>query len=142
MTRRAKQRTIDGSDYPKGTGQQVLVVDDEVALARLMQENLRDLGYQTEAFSSSAAALEAFRQGAQQYDAVVTDDRMPGLSGTELVREMRSIRTDLPALIVSGHVSTDLLTRARDVGAAEVLKKPVALAELARVMELLLCPGG
>ncbi|RST48890.1 response regulator [Variovorax sp. MHTC-1] len=142
MTRRAKQRSIDGGGHPKGTGQQVLVVDDEVALARLMQENLRDLGYQAEAFSSGAAALEAFRQGGQQYEAVVTDDRMSGLSGTELVREMRSIRTELPALIVSGHVSADLLTRAREVGAAEVLKKPVALAELARVMERLLRPGG
>ena len=142
MTRRAKQRSDDGGGLPKGSGQQVLVVDDEVALARLMQENLRDLGYQADAFSSSAAALQAFRQGAVRYDAVVTDDRMSGLSGTELVREMRSIRTDLPALIVSGHVSADLLSRARQVGVAEVLKKPVALAELARVMECLLRPGG
>jgi CheY-like chemotaxis protein len=112
----------------------VLVVDDDAALVRLMQENLDDLGYQAEAFSSSAAALQTFRQEPLRYAAIVTDDRMPGLSGTELVREMRDIRADLPAFIVSGHVGADLLKRAGEVGAAEVLKKPVALADLAAAM--------
>ncbi|SCK08393.1 Response regulator containing CheY-like receiver, AAA-type ATPase, and DNA-binding domains [Variovorax sp. HW608] len=141
MTRRAKECSIDWSDLPKGAGQSVLVVDDEVALARLVQENLGDLGYQAEAFGSSATALQAFRQEPGRYDAVVTDDRMPGLSGTELIREIRSIRADLPALIVSGHVSADLLTGARRVGAAEVLRKPVALSELAWAVARLMSHG-
>jgi CheY-like chemotaxis protein len=140
MTRRPTERNIEWGDLPKGTGQRVLVADDEVALARLVLENLCDLGYQAEAFTSSAAALEAFRQEARRFDAVVTDDRMPGLSGTELVREMRSIRTDVPALIVSGLVSADLLRRAREAGAAEVLQKPVSLSELACALGRLLRP--
>lgn len=138
MTRRAKEHCVDRGDLPKGTGQLVLVVDDEVALARLLQENLGDLGYRAEAFSSSTVALQAFRREPHRYDAVVTDDRMANLSGTDLIREMRSIRTQLRALIVSGQVSADLLARARDVGAAEVLRKPVALSELARAVGRLL----
>ena len=118
------------------------MVDDEEALARLLQENLSDLGYQAQEFSSSEAALQAFRQDPRRYDAVVTDDRMSGLSGTELVRELRSIRTDLPTLIVSGHVSADLQSRARAVGVAQVMKKPIAISELAQVLARLLGPGG
>lgn len=134
--------SIDPDDLPRGTGQQVLVVDDEAALARLMQENLGDLGYRAEAFDSGAAALQAFRQEPGRYDAVVTDDRMPGMSGTELVRALHGIRADLPALIVSGRSSTELLGRAREAGAAEVLKKPIALSELARALARLLPAGG
>jgi len=137
MTRGAKERSTDWDDLPKGRGQHVLVVDDEAALARLVQENLSELGYLSEAFSSSTAALQAFREEPGRFDAVVTDDRMPGLQGTTLIREIRSIRTDMPALIVSGHVSADLLARAREMGVAEILKKPFALRELADALYLL-----
>lgn len=142
MTGRAKKCSVDWDCLPKGTGQHLLVVDDDVALARLMQANLGDLGYKAEAFSSSTLALLAFREEPWRCDAVVTDDRMPGLSGTELVRQMRGIRTELSALIVSGNVSADLLTRAREVGAAAVLKKPVALSELAWAVAQLLGTDG
>src|ERR1700751_1083395 len=140
MTRGAKERSTDRDDLPKCRGQHVLVVDDEAALASLMQENLNELGYLAEAFSSSTAALQAFREEPGRFDAVVTDDRMPGLQGTALIREIRSIRTDMPALIVSGHVSADLLSRAREIGVAEVLKKPLALRELADALYLLFDP--
>src|SRR6266702_8985846 len=113
MTRRANERSTAWDDLPKGRGQYVLVVDDEAALARLVQENLSALGYVAEAFSSSTAALQAFCEDPGRFDAIVTDDRMPGLQGTALIREIRSIRTDMLALIVRGHVSADQLARAR-----------------------------
>lgn len=137
MTRGANERSSDSGDLPKGRGQRVLVVDDEAVLACLVQENLSELGYLPEAFSSSTAALQVFRDEPGRFDAVVTDDRMPGLQGTALIREIRSIRTDMPALIVSGYVSADLLARASEVGAAEVLKKPLTLRKLADAVYLL-----
>ena len=57
MTRGTKERSTDWKDLPKGRGQHVLVVDDEAALARLVQENLSELRYLAEAFSSSTWSI-------------------------------------------------------------------------------------
>jgi CheY-like chemotaxis protein len=56
-------------------------VDDEEPLVRLLTETPAELGYVPVGFTSSAAALEAFRAEPERFDAVVTDERMPGMSG-------------------------------------------------------------
>ncbi len=83
------------------------------------------------AFTSGAAALEAFRSHPDRYDAVITDERMPGMTGSALIREMHIIRPAMPTLLVSGYVGADLLLRAGDVGADDVLKKPLSMRQLA-----------
>ena len=118
-------------ELPRGSGQRVLVVDDEEPLARLTSENLTDLGYVAVPFTSSAAALEAFRAQPDRFDAVLTDERMPGMSGAMLIHELHRLRPDIPKLLVSGYVGADLLQRARQAGAFEVLKKPLQLRDLA-----------
>lgn len=126
-------------DIPRGQGERVLVVDDEAALADLMERNLSEMGYRCESFISAIGALQAFRFAPDHYAAVITDERMPGMSGTALIREVHGIRADIPALLVSGHVDAELRARARDAGAAQVLQKPVArqviAAALARLLE-------
>jgi PAS domain S-box-containing protein len=116
---------------PRGDGQRILVVDDEEPLVRLATQNLAEWGYVTTSFTSSAAALEAFRADPQRYDAVITDERMPGLSGSALIREIRAVRAAIPVLLLSGYLGTDLVNRARDAGADEMLKKPLAMRDLA-----------
>ncbi len=66
---------------PRGDGQRVLVVDDEEPLVRLATRTLEELGYVPVGFTSSSAALAAFRADPERFDAVVTDERMPGISG-------------------------------------------------------------
>ena len=55
-------------------------------------------------FTSSAAALEAFRADPLGFDAVITDERMPGMSGSTLIREVRGIRAGIPTMLMSGYV--------------------------------------
>lgn len=83
------------------------------------------------AFTSSTAALDAFRAHPEFYDAVITDERMPGMAGSSLIREIHDIRPAIPTLIVSGYVGVDLLLRAKDAGAHDVLKKPQSMRQLA-----------
>src|SRR5262249_9736355 len=79
----------------KAKGEIILLVDDEEALVRLGEEMIARLGYEPVAFTSSAAALEKFRSSPEWFDAVLSDEAMPDLSGSELAREIRKIRTDI-----------------------------------------------
>jgi len=124
-------RSAEAPAPPRGGRQRVLVVDDEEPLVRLATETLEELGYVPLGFTSSAAALAAFRADPQRFDAVITDERMPGMSGSALIREMRDIRESIPIILMSGFVGGDLLSRVRESGAQDVLKKPLSAHDLA-----------
>jgi PAS domain S-box-containing protein len=116
---------------PRGQGQRVLVVDDEASLVTLMTDTLSDLGYRPFGYTSSAAALAAFRARPEDFDVLITDERMPGLSGTAVVREVRGVRPDIPILLASGFLGGTIGEQAQAAGADEVLQKPLAARELA-----------
>jgi signal transduction histidine kinase len=116
---------------PGGDAQRVLIVDDEEVLVRLATRTLEELGYVPTGFTSSSAALAAFRADPLGFDAVITDERMPGMTGSTLIREVHAIRAGIPTLLMSGFVGGTVLSRAREAGADEVLKKPLSARELA-----------
>jgi PAS domain S-box-containing protein len=115
----------------RGKRQRVLVVDDEESLVRLATQTLTELGYTPVGFTSSATAIEAFLADPQRFDAVITDESMPGTSGSELIRKLRAIRPKIPIVLVSGYLNAAVVQRAREAGADEVLKKPLSARELA-----------
>jgi len=133
-----KDEPVGEADIPQGQGERILVVDDEAALASLLERILSELGYRCDGFTSGAAALQAFCAAPGEYAAVITDERMPGMWGTALIHEMRRIRADLPALLVSGHVGAGLLARAHEVGVPQVLAKPLARRDVAVALARLL----
>ena len=115
-----------------GDGETILLVDDEEALVRLGEEMMAELGYEPVGFASSAAALETFRAMPQRFDAVLSDEAMPELTGSELAREIRRIRPDIPIVLMTGYVTPALSARAREVGVVEVLSKPLVASDIAR----------
>jgi len=123
---------------PRGHGEIVMIVDDEQALVELAEEVVARLGYEPVGFASSTAALEAFTATPQRFDAVLTDEMMPELVGTDLARLIRRVRPSLPILMMSGRAEAPLGERAAEAGIAEVLRKPLHgrdIAEsLARVL--------
>jgi PAS domain S-box-containing protein len=121
-------------DTPRGDGQTVLLVDDEEPLVRLGEELLAGLGYEPVGFVSSAAALDALRAAPARFDAVLSDESMPGVTGRELAIEARRLRSGLPVVLMSGYVSPALLQQAREIGVADVLAKPLAGREIARAL--------
>jgi len=119
-----------------GSGERVLVVDDEEPLVELMQTLLRRLGYEPDCYTSSIEALVAFTQAPGSFDIVITDERMPDVSGSELVQKIRALRQDIPVLLISGNpppAGDDPLSEPDTV-----LRKPISMSQLAeRVAELL-----
>jgi CheY-like chemotaxis protein len=122
---------IEAPAVPRGDRQRVLVVDDEEPLVRLATRALAELGYEPVGFTSSVAALAAFRADPDGFDALVTDERMPGMSGATLIREVRGIRRAIPIVLVSGYLGKAVVSRAFNAGADEVLRKPLSARELA-----------
>jgi PAS domain S-box-containing protein len=124
---------------PRGNGETVMVVDDERALLALAEETLAELGYEPVGFDSSAAALAAFRAEPERFNLILTDEAMPDPTGTELAREIKQCRPDIPIILVSGLGGTQLAKAAAAIGVSELLRKPLQrrdLAEsLARVLE-------
>jgi len=109
----------------------VLVVDDEEPLVELAMRTLEELGYSAAGFTSSAAALSAFRAEPERFQALITDERMPGMTGSALIREVRVIHKSIPIVLMSGFVGGPVLRSAREAGADEILKKPVSARDLA-----------
>jgi PAS domain S-box-containing protein len=124
---------------PRGNGETVMIVDDERPLVALAEEITAQLGYEPVGFDSSRAALEAFSAQPQRFDAVLTDEAMPDLVGTEFASEIRQLRPAIPIILMSGYGGAQLTNRAAEIGVNEVLRKPLHrrdLAEsLARVLE-------
>ncbi len=115
----------------RGNGEIILIVDDERPLVALAEEIVAQMGYEPVGFDSSRTALDAFRADPGRFDAVLTDEAMPEMTGTELAREVRSIRPDIPVILMTGFGSEELMNRAARIGMSEVLRKPLRRAELA-----------
>ena len=118
-------------ELPRGHGETVMIVDDEPTLVALAEEMLAGLGYEPVGFESSGAALQAFRAKPERFDVVLTDEAMPDLVGTELAREIRLLRSDVPIILMSGHGGAPLAHRAQAIGVKEVLHKPLQRVDLA-----------
>ena len=96
----------------------LLIVDDEPNLLELLSRYLGRLGYESETRLDGPGALALFQAGPDRFSMVITDLSLPGLSGEELIEQIRKIRPGTPAIITSGY---PYVPRAAGVG---FLQKP------------------
>jgi PAS domain S-box-containing protein len=127
---------------PRGSGQTVLLVDDDRALLAMAEDMLAQLGYEPVGYDTSLKALEAFRAAPERFDVVLTDEVMPELSGTQLALRVRELRPGLPVVIASGHGGPELRRRARDAGVSQVVSKPYESATIAQALAAALNGAG
>jgi CheY-like chemotaxis protein len=126
---------------PHGHGERILFVDDEPIVARSTEELLKRLGYAVTCCEQSEDALEQFHRAPREFDLIVTDWAMPGMSGTELASAMRETRPDIPILLMSGFVDSTVQQAAKMIGIDEVLVKPVNPELLAQAIAQVLARG-
>jgi CheY-like chemotaxis protein len=120
-------------DDTRRGGEHVLIVDDELAIVTLLQRMLETRGYRVTSFTSSEEALASFRRDPGSFDAVVTDQTMPRLSGVELAVAIHAVRPDIPVLLTTGYVDREAHSDfGRDI--ADVIAKPFDTAAIARVL--------
>ena len=119
----------------------LLVVEDEPELNRLLKKRLEEAHYSVDACLTGTDALD-YLAGAE-YDALVLDVMLPGVSGLEVLRRMRSARDATPVLLLTARDGIEDRVTGLDAGADDYLVKPFAFEELlARLRVLLRRTGG
>ncbi len=136
QTRPAPKKLADQT-LPTGS-EHILVVDDETAITEVVSDLLRSLGYRITVSNDSPAALALFRSHPDDFDLVITDQTMPGLTGLELAREIAAFKPTLPVILCTGFSRDIDAESARKQGIRGFAMKPVAFGEMARLIRSLL----
>jgi CheY-like chemotaxis protein len=123
---------------PAPTRARLLVIDDDPNVRTFVCELLRTLGYEADAAPDGPTGLA--RLGARHYDLVITDLRMPYMSGWEVLQRVRQDMPSMPVIIISGFATDEDIGRAQELGVA-LLPKPFSLADLRRALGQALPPG-
>ena len=113
----------------------VLLVDDDMHFGDMLQTALERAGYEVAICQDPREAEQAFRADPTLWDALVTDQTMPGMKGTDLLRIVKLLRPSLPCLLCSGYSSRLDEAGARRAGADAYLLKPLPPAALAATLE-------
>jgi PAS domain S-box-containing protein len=122
----------------RGDGQHILYVDDEEALVFLATRVLERLGYKVTGRNDPRQALAEFKADPSQFDAVVSDLSMPGLTGPDLAREMLALRPHLPFVLTSGYIREDDVLMARKLGIRDLVLKPNTVEDLGNALHRVL----
>lgn len=113
----------------------ILVVDDDPAVGPLLARVLRKSGYEVRVETGAAGALETVRGAPGIYDVVITDLNLPGLSGLELLDELRSLDESMIKIVITGHATLDNAITSLRRGAYDFIEKPVMPEQLTAIME-------
>jgi two-component system, LuxR family, response regulator FixJ len=100
----------------------VYVIDDDEALRDSLAFLLRTARIDVESYASAGAFLEALPT--THLSCVITDVRMPGMSGIDLLRRLRELKIEVPVIVITGHGDVPLAVEAMKIGAADFLEKP------------------
>ena len=105
----------------------ILLLEDNQRLSNVIIEALSQANYKVDAFVDGHKALEAIDNG---YDCFILDINVPGIDGLTLLKEIRSLDTATPAIIISANIDLDTIRKAYGRGCDEYLKKPFYIDEL------------
>jgi signal transduction histidine kinase/CheY-like chemotaxis protein len=122
------------SPLPRGQGQTILLVDDEMPVVTLGEEMLAELGYEPVGFSTARDALDALAADPQRFDVMLTDEAMPDMSGAEIAAAVHRLRPDMPILLMTGQPEPIEPKRLRAAGFREYLRKPLSLDDIGRAV--------
>jgi len=103
--------------------QRVIIVDDDEAVRDSMRAMLEAEGFTVQCYAAASCLLE---EAVPSHACLVTDVRMPGMSGLELQEELNRRKLNLPVIMITGHADVPLAVRAMKAGAVEFIEKPVA----------------
>ncbi|MBU2487818.1 MAG: response regulator, partial [Proteobacteria bacterium] len=115
-----------------------LFVDDDETITGSVRLILEFLGYKVTAFTSSVEAMEAFRADPQGFDAVITDQTMPHITGVELTVMLKELRPEIPVILCTGFSHAVDAQKARMMGVGGFLMKPVVSRDLAVLLRQVL----
>ncbi len=124
-------------NIPSGK-ERILFIDDEEILVDLGKTMLERLGYEVTVRTSSLEAWNTFRNQSDQFDIVITDQTMPGLTGSDLALKILQLRPNLPVILCTGYSSLISEEKAKSFGIKGFAMKPLVRKEIALLIRELL----
>lgn len=126
----------------QGGTESILFVDDDKDLAYPVEKLFSHYGYNVSLFTNSRDALAAFNAAPENFDLLLTDQMMPHLTGTELIKEIHSVKPNMPTILYSGLEGSDLCAETpsewEDLGVTKFFSKPFEPALLCEAVRNLL----
>ncbi|MGC4367873.1 hybrid sensor histidine kinase/response regulator [Hydrogenophaga sp. R2] len=135
----ARDTMPDATDAPMP---HVLYLDDDDTLVFLVRRLLERRGFRVTAFTAQNDAIEAVRAAPGQFDLLLTDFNMPGMSGLEVARAVLAIEPSLTVAVASGYITDEMQAEARAAGVREVVFKTDAVETFCEVVSRLVQPAG
>jgi len=111
----------------------IMFVDDDLVTGRVMKRNCDNANYSCSVYQSGEDCINAFKKSTA--DIVITDLRMPGMNGFELLSELRAIDENVPVLVMTGYSSVENAVEAMKRGATDFIKKPFDFTELKLMLD-------
>jgi PAS domain S-box-containing protein len=116
----------------------ILFVDDELPLAEMGRAMLERLGYTVTVSTGSSEALTIFQQDRDYFDAIITDQTMPGMTGLDFAKKVLALRPDIPIILCTGFSSIVDEQLAKECGIQGFVMKPFKREEIAVLLRKLL----
>ena len=114
----------------------ILVVDDELDVLDTVRMSLTEWGYHTDTFSDPRTGLDAFRESPARYSLILTDFRMPEMTGFELAKQAQKIKGDVRVLIMTAfEMDNEILGELPTISKNEILRKPIRLEQLCKAVK-------
>ena len=132
-----EENVVAAQSMPTGN-ERILFVDDERSLADMGKQLLERSGYSVTALTSSREALEMFRAQPDQFDLVITDQTMPGLTGVNLAQAIFAIQQNMPIILCTGYSTTISKKKALAMGIREFVMKPMLKNDIAPLIRKVL----
>lgn len=110
----------------------LLVVDDEAIVGKRLSQVFSKIGFEVETYTESPAAMAAM--ATKPFDVVVTDLKMDGMDGMEVLRRVRALNPKTQVIIITGYASPETADLAKEEGVFKFLAKPFRLDELKQVI--------
>ena len=116
-------------------GFEILIVDDEATVAKLISEMVQTKGCSTTVFNNSPAALDYFLGHKDSIDLVITDQTMPEMSGAQLAETILQAKQEIPIFLMTGYSESIDPAKAHEMGIKEFIHKPLKLADLSERLQ-------
>ncbi len=138
---KAETRVLEKAEAPKPIPEgkeRILFVDDEEIIVRSMRNMLERLGYKVTTVTDSEEALKLFSAKSSEFDLVMTDQTMPGMTGEDLGKEFMRLRPDIPVILCTGYSDLVSSEKAMAMGFRGFIMKPFTLRESAELVRRVL----
>lgn len=136
----AIEQVVTLGELQSGSGR-ILLVDDEEQVVQVTGEILQSLGYEVVGNTSAEEALRIFTSGPEDFDLVLTDLTMPGLTGLELSEQVKELRPSIPVVLFTGYSDQVSKDAAVEAGIDEYCMKPISMRDLSTVIGRFLGTG-